>query len=302
MLYIYDSVLEQIKEDIGDKTPERGGALLGEPGKQIVSKFIYDSHAFTTSSTYSPSRKLNELVQKMEEDDGLEYKGIIHSHPGDFDHPSSQDVAELSTGLMLNGHMPFYLVPIVTMMTEKEVLESHELAINQMKISFYAGYPKDEKEEHKNVLSKFLREEVELKTMEVKKIPEGLLTRDLKVFCETRSGFHHPEVFIVDIETGPMLAGKMEVEDQFELLMLVDIDYPFGKPRFLLTYMDGSQEDLMPDWSKEAPFMEKLYQFILDRTTTNTEKLLSKEIPPIRVNISTKDSKKRRKKEFKEER
>ena len=61
LLYIYDTVLEQIKKDIGDYAPERGGALLGDPGKPIVTKFIFDKKAHTTTNTYSPSRMLNDI-------------------------------------------------------------------------------------------------------------------------------------------------------------------------------------------------------------------------------------------------
>lgn len=275
MLYIYDSVLEQIKADIGDKAPERGGALLGEPGKPIISKFIFDSQAFTTSSTYSPSRKLNKNVQEVEEKEGLEYKGIIHSHPGEYDQPSSQDMAELATGLRLNKHMPFYLVPIVTTNSEKEMLEPHELKINEMKISFYAGYPEKVKEQ--KPFTRFIGDEVSLQAMEVKKIPEGLLTRDLETLCKEKRGLHLPEVFVIDFEDEPMLAGKIEVEDLFELLLLLDISYPFGQPRVLVTHIDGKQEELIPDWSGEGPFMNKLDRFISQIIDKDTDKILAAE-------------------------
>jgi proteasome lid subunit RPN8/RPN11 len=294
MLFIYDSVLEQIKADIGDKAPERGGALLGEPCKPIITKFIFDSQAFTTSSTYSPSRKLNKSVQEAEEKEGLEYKGLIHSHPGEYDQPSSQDIAELATGLRLNKHMPFYLVPIVTTNSEKEMLEPHELKISEMKISFFAGYPAKNKEE--TLFSRNI-DEVSLQAMEVKKIPEGLLTRDLESLCKEKRGLHLPEVFVIDFEDEPMLAGKIEVEDLFELLLLVNISYPFGQPRVLVTHIDGKQEELIPDWSGEGTFMAKLDRFISHMIDKSTNKMLAAEKPQskgkvshaIRVNITEKN-------------
>lgn len=256
MIYILDSVLEEIKESIGNHLPERGGALLGEPDKPIITKFIFDSNAFTTSSSYCPSRKLNKKVKEVEEKEGLEFKGIIHSHPHQYDEPSSQDIVELATGLRLNKHMPFYLAPIVTI-TEPEDLEAHELAIDTMKVSFYAGFPSEEFD-------------VTLRKMEVRKIPEAQLTKDIEVLCEKKEGFLHPEVFIIAGESEPMLTGKIEVEDQFELLFLVELKYPNCQPRMLLTYVNGNQEELNPQWDSEISFIEMLDKFITEKIKSNS--------------------------------
>lgn len=268
MIFILDSVMGQIKDLIGNHLPERGGALLGEPGKPIITKFIFDSNAFTTSSMYCPSRKLNKKVKEVEDKEGLEYKGIIHSHPNQYDEPSSQDLVELATGLRLNQHMPYYLVPIVTT-TKNPVLESHELAIAEMKVSFYAGFPTD------NV-------GVTLRKMEVKQIPEAQLTKDLITLSEKKKGLHNPEVFIVASDSEPMLTGKIEVEDQFELLFLVDLTYPYTCPRMLLTYMNGNQEEIEPLWDSEIPFMQLLERFI-------TEKIEPTALNSIQINIAGKD-------------
>ena len=44
-------------------------------------------------------------MKALERDEGLELKGIVHSHPPGFDEPSPQDAAELAEGLRRNGHM-----------------------------------------------------------------------------------------------------------------------------------------------------------------------------------------------------
>lgn len=255
MIYILDSVMEEIKIHIGNHLPERGGALLGEPGKPLITKFLFDSHAFTTSSIYCPSRRLNKKVKELEEKEGLEYKGIIHSHPNQFDEPSSQDIVELATGLELNPHMPFYLAPIVTT-TEQHELRSHELAIGDMKVSFYAGFPSEEG--------------VTVREMEIKQIPKAQLTKDLAVLCEQRTGFHLPEVFMIASDTEPLLAGKLDVEEQFELLFLVELNYPNSYPRILLTYKNGKQEELEPQWDLETAFVEQLDRFITEKIDSNT--------------------------------
>lgn len=251
MIYILDSVMEEIKEQIGNHLPERGGALLGEPGKPFITKFLFDTHAFTTSSIYCPSRRLNKRVKEVEEKEGLEYKGIIHSHPNQYDEPSSQDIVELATGLELNPHMPYYLAPIVTTVDSREP-RGHELTLDEMKVSFFAGFPSEDR--------------VTMKEMEVKQIPEVQLTRDLVAFCQERSGLHQPVVFMVANDNEPMLAGKMDVEDQFELLFLVDLAYPNSSPRILLTYKNGNQEEIEPNWNIETPFMELLAGFIKEKT------------------------------------
>lgn len=257
MLYIYDSVLADIKRDLGAHRPERGGALLGEPGEHIITRFIFDPTAITTFSSYSPSRELNIIVQKMEVEEGLEFKGIIHSHPGSMDHPSSQDISELGTGLSLNKHMPFYLVPIVTI-NNIEFLQIHELALGEMKVSFYAGFLTDETGEIEFP-------EVSLKEMEVTLIPTGKLSRDLEELCQSINGLRNPQVYTVNHDNQPKLAGSIEIEDLFDLLLLVDVTYPASKPNILVTYLNGEQEEFHPTWSENDSFMQKLEIFIYSK-------------------------------------
>lgn len=263
MLFIYDTVLEQIKKDIGSDRPERGGALLGEPGNAIVSKFIFDGAAHTTASTYSPSRRLNQLVKEMEGNDGLEYKGIIHSHPGKFDQPSGQDLSELSTGLRLNPHMPFYLVPIVTL-NNLDRLDEHELAVGKMKISFYAGYRSIDLETD-GASFETTYDDVVLRKLVVQPIPKGQLTSDMEALCQRRAGLRNPQVFLVNQEIQPMLACTLEMEDQFDLLMVVDSHYPACKPSILVTHKDGNQQEFQPDWSDSfIQNMDKLLSTLID--------------------------------------
>lgn len=284
MLFIYDTVLEQIKKDIGNHRPERGGALLGQPGKAIVSKFIFDSTALTTASTYSPSRRLNQLVKETEENEGLEYKGIIHSHPGKLDQPSGQDISELSTGLRLNPHMPFYLVPIVTL-NNIDLLEDHELAVGKTKISFYAGYRSKEPEmENTGFESKY--DDIFLRNVKVQPIPKGLLTRDVEALCHMRAGLRNPQVFLVNQEIQPMLACTLEMEDRFDLLMVVDSHYPACKPSILVTDTDGNQQEFQPDWSEAELFVQNLDKLITSLIDAGEESSNqgSEEISTVQLN------------------
>jgi proteasome lid subunit RPN8/RPN11 len=263
VLFIYDTVLEQIKKDIGKDRPERGGALLGEQGNTIVSKFIFDPTAQTTASTYSPSRRLNQLVKEVEENEGFEYKGIIHSHPGKFDQPSGQDLTELSTGLSLNPHMPHYLVPIVTL-NNIDRLEEHELAVGKMKISFFAGYRSDELvSDDPSIEAKY--NDVILRKMVVQKIPKGQLTRDMEALCQRKTGLKNPQVFLVNQETQPMLACTLEMEDRFDLLIVVDSHYPACQSSILVTHTNGRQQEFQPDWSDSfIQNMDELINSLID--------------------------------------
>jgi proteasome lid subunit RPN8/RPN11 len=138
-VHVGDWVLRAIEAEIAAHPPERGGALLGPPQRLVVTHFAPDPEAATTSASYRPSRALDARVKQLELDEGLELKGIVHSHPRGLDHPSEHDAAELATGLRLNGHMASYLAPIVTGAPEGE-LEAHELALPSGKISFFAGH------------------------------------------------------------------------------------------------------------------------------------------------------------------
>ncbi len=114
MIIFTDSVIENIKEHIASHDPERGGALLGAPHTNIVSEFIYDENAITSSASYTPSKGLTDIIRKSENRNGLVYKGIIHSHPNGFNQPSSQDLTIFEQNLSQNPHMPYFVAPIVT--------------------------------------------------------------------------------------------------------------------------------------------------------------------------------------------
>ncbi|HYK73583.1 MAG TPA: Mov34/MPN/PAD-1 family protein [Pseudoneobacillus sp.] len=251
MLYIYDTVLALVKKEIGDQYPERGGALLGVPGEPIVTEFIYDDAAETTSSSYSPSRELNRLVRNAEEENGLEFKGIIHSHPGSYNQPSYQDISELETGLDLNPHMSCYLVPIVTCEHHGE-LESHELILGEMKVSCYAGFLTTEST-------------VRVEKMDVKVVSYGLFQKDLESLCESISGLRNPQVYCINHDGQPLLAGKVEVEELFDLLLLLDVSYPRCQSRILVTHMDGEQEECFLDGFEEGALLIELEKFVLSK-------------------------------------
>jgi len=113
MITILDEVHEQICTDIAMHPPERGGALYGPPGTQMITHFEHDAHARTTAASYIPSSQLIENVARVERETGLELKAIIHSHPMGATRPSAGDERTMAKFFQMNPHIGRLLLPIV---------------------------------------------------------------------------------------------------------------------------------------------------------------------------------------------
>ena len=122
MILITDDVQKAIEHDIASHKPEhsfkeKGGALFGPAHTNLISKFLYDIDAKTSAVTYTPSSQLVIEVKEVERSENLTFKGILHSHPGGFDRPSSADLHGFANNLAHNPHMGRFIAPIVTMVT-----------------------------------------------------------------------------------------------------------------------------------------------------------------------------------------
>jgi molybdopterin/thiamine biosynthesis adenylyltransferase len=239
MLYVLDQVTAEIVEAVLLHPPERGGAVLGIPGRDVVTRFVFDAHAECTHGTFVPSTQLAARVRAIEEQDGLEFKGILHSHPG-LDRPSAQDARELKVGLRLNPHLPAYLAPIATAGTPQTPLGAHELAAGPGKISFYGASPRR-------------GERVLVRPVAVCEVP---ISRDLERVSATYGGAK-PEVFLSRINGMEMLAGQLRL-DGLELLMLATELYPVVPPILLLTPADAETMQVDITWPLRLPASERL--------------------------------------------
>jgi len=114
MIIYTDRVLEKIGQSIASYEPERGGALLGIPNSNRITDFIEDPLADVTHASYFPSKELTLKVNEKELRHGLQFKGVIHSHPGDFNVPSGQDENAFALGLSINPRLSGFVAPIVT--------------------------------------------------------------------------------------------------------------------------------------------------------------------------------------------
>ena len=120
LVLIVDCVYEEIKQHLGRWTPERGGALYGLRGHPCITHFEYDDVAETTAGSYVPSARLVASVQRVEAETGLEFKGIVHSHPRGFVRPSGQDERAVAKFFELNPHFSQMALPIVQEVSDDE--------------------------------------------------------------------------------------------------------------------------------------------------------------------------------------
>lgn len=112
-MVITDLVHKKIYTEIAQHYPEKGGALFGPKGLPFVTHFEMDTDAETTAVSYIPSTKLINKVPKIELEIGLQFKGIIHSHPRGVIRPSGGDANTVSSFFRLNPHFSSMLLPIV---------------------------------------------------------------------------------------------------------------------------------------------------------------------------------------------
>jgi DNA-binding CsgD family transcriptional regulator len=134
-----DAVLNQIQDDVAAHRPERCGALLGPVGLPIVTRFVHDDVAATSGVTYRPSRQLQDLVAQAEQDHTIQLKGMLHSHPGGMNYPSSGD--EFAFADSINGApwLGRFITPIVT--CGSIAREAHEIQLRPGAMSVFVAAP-----------------------------------------------------------------------------------------------------------------------------------------------------------------
>lgn len=135
---ILDEVLAAIAAALTSRAPERGGLLFGPRGQKLITLFIADDEADHHHGTYTPSAEICRRSPGIERDHGLEYKGVIHSHPGSMDHPSGPDIENARRALGTNPHLSYFMMPIVTLgkfVTSE--LGPHELLLPDGKLSHW---------------------------------------------------------------------------------------------------------------------------------------------------------------------
>ncbi len=141
---VIDDVIRALDEQLLAHAPERGGALLGPPGQTLVTQFIFDAEAETTTATYAPSPGLTEQIRDQEVATQCELKGIVHTHPGTLDRPSGPDESAVAGGLALNPHLGSYMCPILnshgsSLGAARPSVADHQTALQRGKASWFVG-------------------------------------------------------------------------------------------------------------------------------------------------------------------
>lgn len=238
-MFVCDWVLRDVGADLAVHPPERGGALLGLPGRPLVTRYEPDPAAAGGARSWAPSRALAARVQQLEREEELELKGLVHSHPRGLDRPSEQDALELGEGLRRNGHLAAYLAPIVCEGASPPRLP-HELALGAGKIAFFAGWRAGEGA-------------ARVAPVAVRVIP---LWRDLaRLAADLGEGA--PEVFVSGGEGPAGPAGRLAL-DGLELVVIASELYPAVPPILLATPGGGRTEQLDLRWRLDAPEEERL--------------------------------------------
>lgn len=244
MLHILDTVIEAVEEKLLAHPPERGGALLGPPGHALVSHFVADEWAPSSPIQYRPSRELAERVRRLEANLDLEFKGIVHSHPGGLPRPSEADRQALAEGLRRNPHLA-QLLGLIAVRDGAPPFEAHEVPLTQGKLCCFAAYRAPDGQ-------------VRLTTLPVRVLP---LRRDLETLRIRLGGSEPAEVFLARLGEEMLPAGRLLLPGGLELLFLIGEGYPLLPPVLLAT-IDGETEAVGLRWPLTAPPEERLIRAV----------------------------------------
>ncbi len=102
--------------------PERMMHALGRmrpDGSILLSHWVLDAAADASGAHVKASASGERAMQEVEQRYGVQYFGVIHSHPRTVPEPSGQDGRAVEDLLALNPHMPAALVGVVVATTTK---------------------------------------------------------------------------------------------------------------------------------------------------------------------------------------
>ena len=135
-----DRAMADIAAHVGSCPPEAGGALLGIPNTNVITEYIADTDAVTSSMSFTPSLRLGERVNIKESEVGLSLFGILHSHPNNLDQPSSGDLISFQSSLDANPHIGSLVTPIVNF-SNTPPSEEYKISLNKRCImtTYYAN-------------------------------------------------------------------------------------------------------------------------------------------------------------------
>lgn len=215
LIVVTDVVLDDIERFVAAHAPERGGALLGPVGQPVISTFLYDAAARTSGSTFSPSAELQRQVSAIEStDETLELKGMVHSHPGAMNHPSSGDQLAYEDSLRGAPWLGQFVCPIVT---HQRPAGAHELGVPSGRVSFFVAHPSG-------------GPSANLSDATVRTLP---LLRDGTALTQALGG-GSPSLGTVNVDGQVYLTSSLDTRDG-SVQLLVTAGYPTDAPLLLVT-------------------------------------------------------------------
>ena len=115
--FVKKEIYDDIVQKIGAAPIESGGILGIKDG--VICSFYFDHTSPSRNDEYIPDISvLNEGI-KIWFDLGIDFAGIVHSHPNSYDRPSSGDYIYVRRLKKSNPQLEKVFFPIVTKTNEK---------------------------------------------------------------------------------------------------------------------------------------------------------------------------------------
>lgn len=125
-LYITAEVIAQIRATVGAMPAEQGGILGGRRVAGLVTDYHFDTSAARTSTTYTPEVELlNTLLREEWNPAGIDFLGVVHSHPAGFSRPSGGDHVYAQRILEALPQLDRLLMPIVQTQPDTRRFQLH---------------------------------------------------------------------------------------------------------------------------------------------------------------------------------
>lgn len=241
---ITDLLLDKLARTIGAVPPERGGALIGTYGGEMLFGFVEDHDGDYTGVSYDPSAQITEHVQRLEDLQIGFLAGTVHTHPAGIMDPSGPDRYATERLLELNHKMTQTYVAI---MTKGQPLRPHDVAASGHRVAVHRA-------------RRMPNGKTEISPVAARVLPIGAHLADIDgiEIGDCRS-------MIVDGES-VVGVGVRDTLSGTELVVAVDRSYPRTAP-LVFTVIDGEPTSaVLPPWSQHraaAPQLEQALRAVL---------------------------------------
>jgi proteasome lid subunit RPN8/RPN11 len=228
---VLDTVLEAIDAEFACQPVERGGALLGPEGRELITHLLEDPGGRISATSYEASPELMRHVVDTEDAGSLRWKGIVHSHPGSFAGLSDPDMERLAEGLTNNPWLPWLHAPIVTHSEPGEAY-AHTVRTAHGWLTWHTA--------------RFLRGgRMIIEDRSVVVLPIGSHLSNLARHLEGTW-----TLTVTDTGTGVTgVGGRVRLADGGEVIILASEHYPLIAPLVLLSYPGRDTVELPLSWS-----------------------------------------------------